>query len=347
MALSEAVAATGLWEAVDSLLDRAPSDEDVQSHRLDVLAARRRRARGQPVPEEFLRAERLAAVVHLAAPVMLDRVRASYDRPLIVLKGPEVAALYPDPALRGFGDLDLLVEDAADAHARLVAAGFVPVGDPDLYFGIHHLRPLANGRLPLTIEIHARPKWLEGRAAPSTADLLSRARPSVAAAGALAVPPAEHAVLLAVHSWAHEPLRRLRDLVDVAAARAACGSGEPAAVAEAWGVGRLWRVTEAAVEALLCGGPEPWALRLWAQNLRRVRERTVLEQHLQRWLSDFAALPFGAAARRLPRSLLAELAPEGDEGWRAKAARTGLALRHARRPRSYHDSVLERRSRVT
>ena len=35
-------------------------------------------------------------------------------------------------------------------------------------------------------------------------------------AGILVLPPEHHLLLLAAHSWAHEPLRRLRDIVDMA-----------------------------------------------------------------------------------------------------------------------------------
>jgi hypothetical protein len=342
MAPSDAAAGdASLWQAVDALLGRAPSDEDVQSHRLEVLAARRLRALGKPIAEDFLRAERLAAVGQLTAPLLLERVRDAYDGPLLVLKGPETAGLYPDPALRRFGDVDVLAGDAAEAHARLLEAGFFPVGDPELYVDIHHLRPLASGKLPLAVEVHSRPKWLDGRSGPDVGELLAAAGPSTVVDGLLAPAPAQHAVLLAVHSWAHEPLRRLRDIVDVAAARAVSDPGEVAAVADAWGVSRLWHVTSAAVDAVLFGAPEPWALRLWAQNLSRVRERTVFEHHVQRWLSDFAALPFTAAARGLPRTFADEILPEGDEGWRAKVARTGLAVRNASRRRSDHRRALE------
>ena len=50
-------------------------------------------------------------------------------RELILMKGPEAAARYPDPALRPFCDLDFLVDDPAAAHRALMAAGFVEVGD--------------------------------------------------------------------------------------------------------------------------------------------------------------------------------------------------------------------------
>ena len=44
---------------------------------------------------------------------------------MLVLKGPEVSALYPGRA-RMFVDLDLLVADAPAARKSLLAAGFEP-----------------------------------------------------------------------------------------------------------------------------------------------------------------------------------------------------------------------------
>jgi hypothetical protein len=163
--------------------------------------------------------------------------------------------------------------------------------------------------------------------------------------GVLALPPEHHALILAVHSWAHEPLRRLRDLVDVAAVAQGADRREIERLADEWGCRRIWSSTIAAADAVFDDGRRPWALRTWAQNLLGVRERTVLENHVQRWMSDFWALPPGTALRRVPETFGDELGPGGGEGWRAKLARTGLAVRNASRRRSEHDRQLEERMR--
>jgi hypothetical protein len=335
-----------LWGRLDSLIDRAPSEDDLRSHRLEVPAARRFRAVGRDVPEDFVAQERLAGLRLLTAPLVLERLREAYDGRVVVLKGLEVGMHYPDPALRAFGDIDVLVDDASKAQRALLAAGFVEVGEPELYVDIHHLRPLAADGLPLPVEVHSRPKWLDPLEPPPTTALVEAAVDSrTGVEGILTLPPEHHALLLAVHSWAHEPLRRLRDLLDVAAVAEVSDRAEIERLARAWGVLRLWRATDAAVTTLFFGERPSWALRLWAQNLHRVRERTVLENHLQRWLSDFWAMPTSTAARRVPRRIADDLGPEGDEGWGSKARRTGLALRNAFRARSKHDRELEGRSR--
>ncbi len=58
---------------LDALVHGA-SDGDVRSHRLEVLAARLRRAAGRDVPEDFLEQERAAAVAAITAPLVLERV---------------------------------------------------------------------------------------------------------------------------------------------------------------------------------------------------------------------------------------------------------------------------------
>jgi Uncharacterised nucleotidyltransferase len=290
------------------------------------------------VPPELIVRERRSAAMVLSVPALLDRVRASTDVPLLLIKGPEVAVRYPDPTLRVFRDIDLIAQDAAEAQKALLAAGFEEVGDPELYRDIHHLRPLHWPGLPLVVELHSRPKWIDSLTPPSIQSLFKDARPASSGGEGLLVPsPARHAVLLAVHSWAHEPLRILRDMVDVAALAAEASKEEAEEVAREWGVGRLWSTTVAARDCVFFGGRRPLALRVWAQNLERVRERTVLEEHTQRWLSDFSALPFHLAVRRVRRTLIREFTPDRGEGWRRKLSRSTLAVRNAAHRRSEHE----------
>jgi Uncharacterised nucleotidyltransferase len=333
-----------VWEAVDRLIDRAPTEDDLRAHRLEVLAARRYRILGLPVPPDFVAQERLSGLVALTTPLVMERVRAAYHGPAIVLKGPQVAARYPDPGMRVYGDIDLLVPDARAAQNALLADGFQLVGEPEKYVDIHHLRPLAVNGLPIHVEIHSRPKWVAGKAPPATEILLEAARRCATdVPGVLALPPTHEAVLLAAHSWAHEPLLRLRDLIDVAVVAREADRAEMNALARAWGINKIWATTIAAIDSLFANERMPWALRLWAQNLPRVRERTVLESHLQRWLSDFWALSPSAAALGLPRRFLEEIRPMRGEGWRDKFSRTSLAFGNATRRRSHHDRAVDER----
>jgi Uncharacterised nucleotidyltransferase len=342
--LRRASAESVLWANVDRLIDRTPTTADLRSHRLEPLAARRLRARGRDVPIELLAEERQAAVATLAAPVLLERVRAAWDGPLLLFKGPEAAARYPDAALRGFKDLDLLVPDAEAVQRALVAAGFQPIGDPSLYVGIHHLRPLALRGFPLAIEVHSEPKWPASLHPPSSQELFASASAAALGVdGVLAPSPAHHALLLAGHSWAHEPLRRLRDLVDIAATIQNLDPFELSELSRAWKVERLWATTVAAIAALFYGGLSPLALRLWARNLLKARERTVLENHLERILSNFWVLSPPEALAELCSILAHEVRPAPGEAWAEKLARSGQALRNALRRRSEHEEALGRR----
>jgi hypothetical protein len=334
--------AARLWAAVDRVLAFGPTADDLVSHRIEPLAAHRYRARGLDVPPGLAEGELQAAIATLAAPVLLRRVREAVDGPLVVFKGAELAAHYPEDGLRAYWDVDLLVPDPAGAQGAMLAAGFELVGEPARYVGIHHLQPLALAELPLHVELHSAPKWPHELPPPPVEELLEAAVPSALGLdGVSALAPEHHALALAAHSWAHEPLRRLGDVIDVAVANERCEAGELAATAERWRIGRLWRTTQEAVEATMGDSPLPRSARLWAAGLERGRERTVLESHASRWLSGFAVLPARRAARSLGGTLLREVLPD-DEPWREKARRSLQALRAPSRARSEHDRVVRR-----
>lgn len=335
------IADSGLWDRVDRLVDRAPRLSDLRAHKLHLVAARRWRRGGRTADPMLVQDERAAGVVSLAVPLVLERARDAYDGRMIVMKGPEAAAAYPDPLLRPFKDIDILVDDAPAAQRALLGAGFREVGDERLFVDIHHLRPLHWPGLPLVIELHARPKWVDWASAPPLAELLGAAIPSASGIdGVDALRPCEHALVLAAHSWAHEPLRRLLELVDVAAVAALADPAEIEAVARRWGVTRLWLTTARSVDSVLFGGRRPIALRVWARNLVEVRERTVLESHLEHWLSPFSVLSPRRAVAASGRALARDLRPESHETWGPKLARSARAIRNAFTRRSDHDREL-------
>ena len=109
------MAADGLWEGVDRLLERLTPDL-ASEQGLGPLAARRGRLAGEEVPGDLLREERAGRTAAMVAPAMLRRAREAYDGPLLLVKGPELTARYPDGARR-FGDLDLITGNAEEAQA--------------------------------------------------------------------------------------------------------------------------------------------------------------------------------------------------------------------------------------
>jgi hypothetical protein len=321
-----------MFERIDSLLASSSSPADVlRVHRVELLEARRRRAAGLELDPDLIADETRAAVNEMAVPGLLARVRAAWDGPLLLMKGPEVALAYGAGGLRSFGDLDFLTDDAPAAQAALIAAGFQEVFDPEIYDDIHHLRPLWWPGLPLVIELHTRANWPAAIPGPSTEELLAAAVPSrLGVPGITTIPPEHHTLLLAAHAWQHQPLGRLGNLIDVAVMLRRSDEVEVARLAREWGCQRMWRTTRRAVCAVVEGEGRSPAVWLWARHLRGVRERTVFEWHVK----DVMAPAFGLPRRSLPKALVAELR-------RLEPSRFWLALRNARIPRSEYNQSTE------
>ncbi len=180
--------------------------------------------------------------------------------------------------------------------ASSLAAGFVEEDDPEgIWVGIHHLPRLGWPGTTLAVEIHSEPKWPDGLRPPHNEELFEAAVPSeVGVADVLAPLPAHHALLLAAHAWAHQPLGRARDLVDVGALRAEADGAE---------LERLARVV---------GNDAPLA------HDERGARRAPRSDH------DVAVPPLGAPPSRDPR-------PDGPRGASRAADRSVLGLSAGRR----------------
>lgn len=343
-----------VWRAVDVLIGRAPGLRALRAHGLLLLAAERGHLAHDEL--EAVRGDlELAAIRTMIVPDLLRRLREVTDGPLLVLKGPEVAARYPDPALRSFVDLDVLVADAEGVQRALVGAGFEEDPDPpwafrrsdggDLFRDRQHCHPLRWSGWPLRIEVHRRPSWPSGLRPPSFEELVSRAGPSATRVeGVLAPAPADHALILAAHAWARAPLARVRDLLDVRLEVAETNDELVGRRAREWGMQRLWTATHRAQVSLLGPGPSR-DLPLWAGNITGCREQTVFEAHISRWLSPFWALPPHRALPAALRDVVSDLSPAAHEPWRAKLRRAGSAIRHANVEKSSHDREIGRESR--
>ena len=325
-----------LWERVGELADQAPRISDLRYHKLQLIAASRMRGRGEDVPAELRDAERHAAAIALSAAPLIRRIRAATDAPLIVMKGPEAAARWPSERLRPWKDLDVLAEDAEAVQAELLAAGFVEIGVPVDYANNHHLRPLAHRQLPVSVEVHRRPKW-PNRNAPGFEELVEAAVPSVLGVpGVFAPSPAHHAVLMAGHAWEHDPLGRVGLLVDVAASALDADPNEIEAAARAWSVSRVWSATASAIDRLLLERRRASRSRVWYRHLYESRERTVLEGHVERLVGPVAAAPVPAAPVVATRALWNTLRPGPDETWSQKLRRSQRSVHHASLRESEH-----------
>lgn len=328
-----------LWDAIDKLLEGVPA-EQIRGHKLGPLAARLRRRNGTPVAPALAADERGAAAAVIMARPLLEQIRSLCEGGLVLAKGPEVARLYPGSA-RAFSDLDLYATEAVAAHRALIEAGFVEVDDPELFIDHHHLRPLKAPTVGLRVELHTRPHWPVATK-PRVDEIFEGAVPAgVGVAGISAPDPVHHTLMLAAHAWTHNPLHKLRDLVDIAAVSEGLSEAQLARTADAWGLAKVWRTTRAAVDALFEGGHVTIPLRTWARHLPSVRERTLVEDHLMRWLHAFWELPPRAAVLDLQEPLRLTFLPLPGESWQEKAARTRRGIMHPGEPMSTHLSWTE------
>lgn len=329
------------WERLEALVDRAPQVSDLQLHGLDLIAAQRLRARGADIPPALVAGERVGAAIAMAAPVLLRRARAAYHGRLLLFKGPEIAARYPDPAMRNYSDIDLLADDAPAAHRALLAAGFARTGLWAPQIDLHHLQPLAWPGLPIAIELHSYAHVPAGLRPPPTEELLATAVPSRFAGDVVeALAPDEHTLVVAAHAWAHGALANIGQLLDVALLASETDRAALRALAVRWGWRRLWRATEATLEALFDDGAPPLAQRLCAPHLRAARERTLLERHVADLAGPAFGLPPRRAAPECARVLRRRIVPAQEETWARKAHRARRALRHRRLRHSEHDARL-------
>jgi Uncharacterised nucleotidyltransferase len=337
------MAADSLWEGVDRVLE-CLTPERATAHGLGALAARRLRLAGHSVPEQLFREERAGRTATLVAPALLKRARDAYDGPLLLVKGPELVARYPDAARR-FGDLDLVAGNAEEAQAALLAAGFrleerprwPPEGYDDVRRPHYHLHPLEWPGLALRIEIHKHVKWPEGLRPPRNEELFEAAVPSVVGVESLLAPhPDHHAVVLASHAWGEIPMRTLRQLVDVLAFAEDRDRDELQELAARWGIERGWRSTIAVGDWLFHGASEPRLVAVWARYLREFREPTVLEMHMQEWLAPFWLTTPQAAARKTFSAVLRDLRPRPNQTWGGKLRQTIRALTHPLSSESEH-----------
>jgi hypothetical protein len=329
-----------LWRGLDRVLDAAPPDANLHVHGLGPLAAWRLRERGLPIPEALEEISRRSAYGTVTAAPMLERIRATIDGPIVLLKGPEVAALYPQPVLRPYGDLDLLVENPARAESRLVAAGFDLVGPADRVVPEHHHdRPLRLKGLALAVELHRAPGWLSWQRRPSNPEVFLRAVPSVTGVGGVsAMPPADRALHLAAHSWRHGPYHSWVHLIDIALARETADPEEVTRLARPWGLTGVWEATCRAIDALFFdGGAWPSGIdRLWSRHLLAVRERTLIEYYAAFWLKGLAAPTLSDKAGAIFTDIRFSFTTHPWQTRGAKLKRIGQAFMRAGRPASEH-----------
>ena len=322
-----------IFAQVNRLVDLSPGPRDLVAHGLQFFAARRWRELGHPVPIELVAAELQHAFVHHASTSVLARVCEACDGPLLLVKGPAATQLYHDPALRPYQDLDLVVADPRRLQEALLGQGFTELGEAP--YGLHHERPLLAPEVPLVIEVHGHVKWIRGLEPPPFERLVRDALPFDGADGVLMLPPAEHAALLAVHVWAHDPLTRLLRLIDVAVATSASDTDVVARVVREWGLEKLWRRTTRLIDAVIYDSARlPAPERFWGRKSRpRARDDRVGGVS-GRLLGPLVVLPPGIGARAVLEEIVWLIRPESGETARTRVRRISRHLRDSGSPRT-------------
>jgi hypothetical protein len=327
------------WPAVTTFIDsclETATPEILIAHGVGLLAADRLRQTQREIPALLDQETAIATMIHLGAHSLLQRIRAVLDDHILLIKGPELAARYPSPTLRSFGDLDILVPDSARAKRILLDAGFREVDD---YEFAHTERPLRWPGLPILIELHHRLPWLHWVSAPPASDYFTRAIPSATnIEGIETLPRPDHALLVAAHAWRHAPLRRLGDLIDITAMAEGLDPDELESRASRFGMGNVWRTSVTTRDILLTGhGRTNWPLRLWARHLSPPRERSVLEIHVARWIGALWAPTLATRLASVRTTAADDFGPLPGESWTSKLRRTRRALGEAAAPALLRD----------
>lgn len=331
---------SSVWEGVDRLLDMAESESAVAAHGLQLLAIRRWRETGRPVPPMWLDDQRLMSVVTLSLPTVLRRIREAVPGPILLMKGPEVACRYPDPALRPYGDLDLHVRDAEGARRNLLEAGLSPVDalpDQDRH---HHGRPLRLDRLPLMVELHRRPNWFPWLPPPPVEELIAAAIPSrVGVEGISTLSPEHHALVVAVHGWRHGPLLSVGHLLDLALLAEECDSDELLRTAERWRVRRIWETSLQAARSLLLGEGSSLPLLVGGRHLRRLRERSIIGRQASVYVGTLWSPSPIVTARAVTHLVSTTMRPVEAQSLTSRLARLARVARRSTRPFSTARSI--------
>lgn len=238
-------------------------------HGLSAFVAARATTGDVAIPAEPLagiiadarRARRHRAILDLELLRVADAAPAQAAT-AIVLKGPAVALRYPDPALRPYADVDLLVpESELDPWgAALVRLGFRgPDADQARAARLLH-HHLVYYRDAIPVELHWRLFAAREARALDHAALAAESAPDARMGGLLVPSLAAQLVVLGVH-LAHHSLddRKLMWLLDLITLGEADAVERARSQADRWGVG--WALEAALHDAQILLGEERWGAR--------------------------------------------------------------------------------------
>jgi hypothetical protein len=273
------------------MIDSCRDTERLELHGLSALAVAHWSSTGQPVPKELVGVHRHQAVAWLQTEELLRELHSILQRPLLVLKGIEVAKHYPEPGWRRLRDLDVLVEDPAAAQDALVAAGWrlkpTPgfLRDPRGDTSLHQLCPIERPGFSLPVELHRRPNGPTWSSMPDFSGLFDRATPRAQGIdGAWSLSVEDQAIVVLGHSCARQPFEQFSQIIDFALLSASSSREALVELARRARLERLLSVAEQTVESLLLGSaPEPLVTRLFSSHLHALDSVSSSRAQLDRY----------------------------------------------------------------
>ncbi|MCD6351668.1 MAG: nucleotidyltransferase family protein, partial [Armatimonadetes bacterium] len=225
----QADAALGFWRTGQSALPPETLIRWARAQRLLLLLPWRAQQRGWRLPAPLLVAARQEGYATAAwqaralrALRTLGALAQAMEAPAVIVKGPLAAEAYPDPLLRPYGDLDLLIrpQDAGRWLDAFTARGYRPHVEGGRATHLPALLPPTPGpRLELQITLDPA-----GRFAWSRWEASARSWPTVP--GLLQPDPGEHWLYLVYHMVERHSLQfGLGSLADLAFGSAGWGTG--------------------------------------------------------------------------------------------------------------------------
>lgn len=149
--------------------------------------------------------------------IALGQIAQKLGIVVVLVKGAAAAAAYPEPWMRPYADIDLLIHEA-DASQYLRALRDNGYQDAEVTPGTRHehLQPLVDPNTGRWVEVHTSLAWIHNRSLFTLSSWKDRLRPIADSPGLYAPGPIEHTLYFVFHGIVQHDLERsVQILTDV------------------------------------------------------------------------------------------------------------------------------------